>query len=181
MNEKEAVKLIIEKIGDDPTREGLLETPDRVVRSWETLYSGYKQDPKEILQKSFMSDGYDEMIILKNIDFFSTCEHHILPFYGKAKVGYLPKSGGRVVGISKLARLVECFARRLQIQERMTQQIAETILSCLDCAGVGVILEAQHLCMVARGVQKPNSIMTTSCLLGTFRDEPETRHEFLTR
>ena len=178
---EDAVVRLMEYIGEDPKREGLQDTPGRVVRSWDTLYSGYKQDPGKLLRRSFDSTGYDEMIVLKDIEFYSTCEHHLLPFFGKAKIGYIPGTNGRVVGISKLARLVDCFARRLQIQERMTRDIANTIQVEMNPLGVGVVLEAKHLCMVARGVQKQNSIMSTSCLLGAMREKPEARQEFLSR
>ena len=178
---EDAVVRILEYIGEDPRREGIVETPGRVVRSWDELYRGYHQDPAEILSKVFQTSDYDELIILKDIDFFSMCEHHILPFFGKAKVGYIPNQTGKIVGISKLARLVECFARRLQIQERMTCQIANALQQAINPIGVGVVIEAQHLCMKARGVAKPNSVMITSCLLGAIREKPEARQEFLSR
>jgi len=178
---EDSIIRMLEYIGENPKREGLVDTPGRVVRSFDQLYRGYKQEPKEILSRSFDSQDYDEMIVLKDIDFFSMCEHHMLPFFGKAKVGYVPGPSGRVVGISKLARLVDCFARRLQIQERMTKQIAQAIQDVLQPVGVGVVVEAQHLCMKARGVEKQNSMMVTSCLLGAFRDKPEARQEFLSR
>ena len=178
---EDAVVRLLEYIGEDPKREGLADTPGRIIRSYAQLYGGYGQDSTEILSRSFASDDYDEMIVLKDIDFFSTCEHHMLPFFGRARVGYISGKDGRVVGISKLARLVDCFARRLQIQERMTKQIAKAIQETLNPIGVGVVVEAQHLCMKARGVEKQNSTMVTSCLLGVFRDKPEARQEFLTR
>jgi len=168
---------IIAFIGEDPDREGLIETPARIIKSWGKLFGGYEQDPKDILARTFSESGnYDEMIISKDIEFYSTCEHHMLPFFGRAHIAYIPKS--RVVGISKLSRLLECFSRRLQIQERLTSQIADSIVEHLDPQGVGVLIEAQHLCMVARGVEKQNSIMTTSALKGCFQN-PETRMEFL--
>jgi len=170
----------IEMMGEDPTREGLLRTPERVVKSWEYLYSGYNKDPAEYLKTVFTSERTDEMIILKNIEFYSTCEHHLLPFFGRVHIGYIPKDG-RVVGVSKLARAVECYSRRMQIQERLTSQIATAIDNKLEPEGVGVVVEAQHLCMMARGVEKQNSVMTTSAMYGAFREKPETRSEFLNR
>jgi len=167
-----------EAIGEDSTRDGLKDTPSRVSRSWQELYKGYNMSPKDTLKRVFVAE-YDEMVILKGIDFYSTCEHHIMPFFGNVSIGYLPGKENIVVGISKLARLVECFSRRLQIQERMTLQIAEAINTNLNPLGVGVLVEAQHLCMIARGVQKPNSVMKTSSMLGAFRDKPEVRAEFL--
>jgi GTP cyclohydrolase IA len=158
---------MIEYIGDDPAREGVEDTPKRVVKSWNTIFGGYKQNPEDVLKTQFAAD-YDEMVVLKDIEFYSTCEHHMLPFFGKAHVAYLPN--GKVVGISKLARLVEIYARRLQIQERLTTQIAQAIMEILNPFGCGVIMEAKHFCMVCRGVEKQNSIMTTSSLEGTFRD-----------
>ena len=170
------IRFIIKEIGDDFNREGLIDTPRRVIKSWNELYSGYKQSPEEILKRTFDADGYDQLIILKDIEFYSTCEHHMLPFFGKAYVGYIPNS--RVVGISKLARLVDCFARRLQIQERLTKQIADAINDHLNPLGVAVLIEAQHLCMVSRGVGKQNSVMVTSELIGCMRNQ-EARSEFL--
>ncbi len=170
------IRDIIATIGDDPYREGLIDTPNRVVKSWGEIYRGYKMDPGEILKTTFSDEGYDQMVILRDIEMFSTCEHHMLPFIGKAHVAYIPRN--RVVGLSKLARLVECFARRLQIQERLTLEIAHAIADHLSPKGVGVIIEAKHVCMLARGVNKQNSVMTTSHLLGVFR-EPEVRAEFM--
>ena len=166
----------LEFIGEDPTREGLLETPDRVVRSWSELYAGYDQDYREILSKDFAAADYDEMVVVKDIEFHSTCEHHMLPFVGSAHIAYLPKK--RVVGLSKMARLVECFARRLQIQELLTTQIASAIDEVLEPNGVAVCIEAKHFCMVCRGVKKQNSSMITSCLKGSFRKNHEVRAEF---
>jgi GTP cyclohydrolase I len=174
---QDAIVRVLEVIGEDPNREGLLDTPARVVRSYETLYGGYKQDPKKILSRTFEGDGYDQIVLLDNIDFHSTCEHHLLPFFGRAHVAYIPRN--RVVGLSKLARVVECFSRRLQIQERMTQQIATALTSALDPLAVGVVVQAQHFCMVARGVQKKNAVMTTSALRGLFKDDSKARGEFL--
>lgn len=170
------MKQVLELIGEDPLREGLVETPSRVVRSWERLYGGYQQDPAEILSKMFCEEC-DDMVVLRDIEFYSMCEHHMLPFLGKASVGYIPD--GKVVGISKLARLVECFSRRLQIQERLTNQIADAIDQHLSPKGVAVVMEAQHLCMVARGVEKQNSVMVTSSMLGLYRKDPKARREFL--
>ena len=165
--------------GDDPDREGLKETPARVIRSFDEFYSGYLKDPVEILERTFEeTDGYDEMVLLKNIEFVSHCEHHMAPIIGKAHLAYLPR--GHVVGISKLARIVEVYARRLQIQEKMTAQIANAINGVLQPDGVAVIIEAEHHCMTTRGVNKPGVSMTTSKMLGTFRDDARTRSEFLT-
>ena len=175
----EAVRTILEYVGEDPGREGLLDTPERVVKSWDKLYGGYKQDPGEILSRSFQSDGYDQMVILGPIEYWSTCEHHMLPFYGSVSIGYLPGPEGKVVGVSKLARVVEVYARRLQIQERFTQEVARAIEEQTGALGVGVVIRGQHMCMVARGVEKQNSVMTTSDMRGAMRDRPETRMEFL--
>lgn len=166
----------IDFIGDDSSREGVIDTPKRVMKSWDELYAGYKQSPQEILERTFDSDGYDQMVILRDIEFYSMCEHHMLPFFGKAHIGYIPEK--RVVGISKLARLVDCFGRRMQIQERLTKQIADAINDCLSPKGVAVMIEAKHLCMVSRGVNKQNSVMVTSELLGCMRTN-EARSEFL--
>ena len=145
---------IIEFIGDDPTREGIIETPKRVIKSWDTIFGGYAQDPKDVLVTKFASDEYDQMVILKNIEFYSTCEHHMLPFFGKAHIAYIPHEA--VVGISKLARLVEVYARRLQIQEKLTNQVADSFMNIVNPLGCGVIMEAKHFCMVTRGVNKQN-------------------------
>ena len=166
---------MIVQIGDDPLRDGLLQTPDRVARSWEHLFSGYNEDPASVLGRVFHVE-HDQMIVLRGIEFYSTCEHHILPFFGRASIAYLP-DGKEVVGISKLARLVEVFARRLQVQERLTDQIADAIVDHLKPKGVGVRLEAKHLCMVARGVQKQQSDMVTTALRGSFQ-ELAVREEF---
>ena len=173
-----AVRTLIRWAGDDPDREGLIETPDRVVRSYEEFFSGYGQDPAEVLAKTFSEvDGYDEMIVMNDIRFESHCEHHMVPIIGKAHIGYLPDH--RVVGISKLARLVEVYARRLQIQEKMTVQIADTLQQVLRPKGVAVVIEAAHQCMTTRGVHKPGATLVTSRMLGAFRDDPTTRREFL--
>ena len=174
----DAVKTLIKWAGDNPQREGLKETPARVIRSYKDFFSGYKSDPREILSKKFKEvEGYDEIIILKDIRLESHCEHHMVPFVGTAHVGYLPKN--KVVGLSKLARLVEAFAKRLQIQEKLTAQIANAIDEILQPKGVGVIIEASHLCVATRGIHKPDSKMVTSRMLGSFRDDQATRKEFL--
>lgn len=170
-----AVEALLRLVGEDPGRDGLRETPARVVKALLEMTGGYDESPETILAKTF-DEQSDELIVLRGIDFHSTCEHHLLPFHGVAHVGYLP---GSVVGISKLARLVHCFARRLQIQERMTQQIAQAIETHLDARGVGVILSAHHLCMGCRGVRLPSTQLVTSAMLGTLRNDPGTRAEFL--
>lgn len=174
---EEAVKTILTLIGEDPNREGLARTPQRVAKAWEFLTSGYKQDVKKVLNGAVFKERYDEMVIVKDIDFFSLCEHHMLPFYGKAHVAYIPN--GKILGLSKLPRLVEVFSRRLQVQERMTQQIADTLFKTLEPDGVAVVIEARHLCMMMRGVEKQNSVATTSAMLGSFREDERTRNEFL--
>jgi GTP cyclohydrolase I len=174
------VKQIIESIGEDPAREGLADTPVRVVKAWAHLTQGYSQSPADILSKAIFADisaEYDQMIIVKDIEIYSLCEHHMLPFFGKCHIGYIAQ--GRVYGVSKLARLVDCLARRLQLQERLTQQIAESLMQPIAAEGVGVVIEAQHLCMMMRGVAKQNSVMVTSAMLGSFRTEPAARSEFL--
>jgi GTP cyclohydrolase I len=173
-----AVRTLIQWAGDDPDREGLVGTPERVVRSYEEYFAGYHDDPQRILERTFEEvDGYDEMVVLRNIRFESHCEHHIAPIIGVAHVGYLPHH--RVIGISKLARIVEIYARRLQIQEKMTAQIANIIDDVLQPLGVGVVIRAAHQCMTTRGVHKPGVDMVTSRMLGTFRKDPSTRREFL--
>lgn len=170
------IQKIISEIGEDPGREGLKNTPRRVSRSFETLFSGYDQDPKEVLT-IFEDVEYDEMIITKDIEFYSTCEHHLMPFFGRAHIGYIPN--GKIIGLSKLPRLVEIFARRLQNQERLTKQIAQTLQDLLKPKGVGVVMESQHLCMMARGVKKQAAKMTTSAVTGIFKANVNTRMEFL--
>jgi len=173
-----AVRTLIEWAGDDPTRPGLRGTPDRVVRSYEEFFGGYDTDPVELLQRTFDEiNGYDEMVVLKDIRFESHCEHHIAPIIGKAHIAYLPDR--RVIGISKLARLVEVYAKRLQIQEKMTAQIANTLSEVLQPKGVAVVIEAAHQCMTTRGVHKPGVSMVTSTMLGAFLNDPTTRREFL--
>lgn len=175
---EEAVRTLLRYAGDDPTREGLRGTPDRVVRSYEEFYAGYRVDPAEILARTFEeTDGYDEMIVLKSIRLESRCEHHLLPIIGHAHVGYLPAN--RVVGISKLARVVDAYAKRMQIQEKLTAQIANTLQDVLKPRGVAVVIEAAHECMTTRGVHKPGVTMVTSRMLGAFREDPRTRREFL--
>jgi len=175
---EEAVRTLIRWAGDDPDREGLLDTPGRVVRAYEEFFAGYGQDPGAVLARTFSEvGGYDEMIVMTDIRFESHCEHHMVPIIGKAHVGYLPEK--RVVGISKLARLVEVFARRLQVQEKMTAQIADTLQEVLQPLGVAVVIEAAHQCMTTRGVHKPGVGLVTSRMLGAFRTDPSTRREFL--
>lgn len=173
---EDCIVRLLQYIGEDPNRNGLRETPKRVLKAWKELTNGYQQDYREILNKSF-EQPHDELVLLRGIEFHSTCEHHMLPFYGTASVGYIPTKS--VVGISKLARLVDCFARRLQIQERLTSQIARAILEVLEPKGVGVVLKAKHACMGCRGVMKPDSDMVTSVMLGALRDDVSARAEFL--
>ena len=173
-----AVKTLIAWAGDNPDREGLIETPKRVVKAYEEFFEGYKIDPTEILSKTFAEvEGYDEMVLIKNIRLESHCEHHIVPILGKAHVAYMPKK--RVVGISKIARLVDVFAKRLQIQEKMTAQIANSIENVLKPKGIAVVIDASHQCMTTRGVNKPESSTVTSAMRGVFKDNPRTRNEFL--
>ena len=175
---EEAVRTLLSHVGEDPAREGLRRTPLRMVQALEFLTSGYSQDPKDAINGAlFVEEDYQEMILCKDLDFYSLCEHHVLPFMGKAHVAYLPNK--RIVGISKLARMVEIYCRRLQVQERLTTQIAQTLMEEIDPLGVAVVLEAEHLCMRMRGVQKQNSKMTTSAMLGAFRTNVETRQEFM--
>jgi len=175
---KLAVASIIEAIGEDPRREGVKGTPRRVAEMYAELFSGLDVDPKAELTVDF-EEGYEEMVILKDIPFYSMCEHHLLPFYGIAHVGYIPSPGGRVVGVSKLARVVEICARRPQLQERMTKQIADAIFEALQPDGVAVVIQAEHLCMVMRGIKKPGTTVITSSVRGTFRSKVATRSEFL--
>lgn len=175
---EEAVRVLLRWAGDDPNREGLLGTPERVVRAYEEFFTGYSEDPAAILKRTFEeTDGYDEMVVLRDIRFESHCEHHMVPVIGKAHVGYMPDR--RVVGISKLARLVEAYAKRLQIQEKLTAQIANTIQEELQPKGVAVVIEAAHQCMTTRGVHKPGTTLITSRMLGNFRTDQKTRREFL--
>ena len=174
---KAAIEILLAEIGEDAERDGLVRTPERVAKSLEFLTSGYSQDIDEVLNDALFSVDYSEMVIVKDIDFYSLCEHHLLPFFGKCHIAYLPR--GRVVGLSKISRLVDVFSRRLQIQERLTNQIAQVIEDTLQPLGVGVVGEATHLCMSMRGVEKQNSFALTSAMLGAFRDDARTRMEFL--
>jgi len=175
---EQAVRTLIRWAGDDPAREGLLETPDRVVRAYREWFAGYEEDPEDLLQRTFEeTGGYDEIVVLRDIRFTSHCEHHMAPIFGRAHVGYLPRH--RVVGLSKLARLINVYAKRLQIQERMTVEIADALDRTLQPFGVGVVIEGMHGCMSTRGVNQHGSTMVTSRMLGAFRDQPETRQEFL--
>jgi len=172
------IKDFLVELGEDPKREGLLKTPARVARMYEFLTQGYKQNIEEVMNGAVFEEKYSEMVIVKDIDFFSICEHHLIPFIGRCHIAYIPN--GRIVGLSKMPRIVEVFARRLQVQERMTQQIADTLYQYLNPMGVAVVMEAQHLCMIMRGVEKLNSSATTSAMLGAFRNDVKTRSEFLT-
>ncbi|MGH9392995.1 MAG: GTP cyclohydrolase I FolE [Terriglobales bacterium] len=174
----ELVRTLLRQLGEDPSREGLARTPERFVRSMQHLTSGYRADLEAILRSALFTVDYDEMVIVRDIEIFSLCEHHLLPFYGRCHVAYLPK--GKVLGLSKIPRLVDAFARRLQVQERLTTQIAETIQTWIQPEGVGVVIEARHLCMMMRGVEKQHSSAVTSHMLGLFRSCAETRNEFLT-
>ena len=173
---QELYREILRRIGEDPERDGLLSTPQRVEKSLSFLTKGYQEDPSEILRGALFDVDYDEMVIVKDVEMFSLCEHHMLPFFGKVHVAYIPQ--GKVIGLSKIARLVEVFARRLQVQERMTRQIADAIQEAVEPHGVGVVIEARHLCMMMRGIEKQNSSTVTSAMVGCFRQK-ETRSEFL--
>jgi len=172
------VRGLLRDIGEDESREGLQRTPERVARALRFFSKGYAEDPKAIVSGALFVEDYQEMIVLRDLDFYSLCEHHLLPFFGKAHVAYIPRN--RIVGVSKLARLVEVFARRLQVQERLTTQVATTLVEQLNPLGVGVVLKAEHLCMRMRGIEKQNSVMVTSAMLGVFRTRYETRQEFMT-
>jgi GTP cyclohydrolase I len=174
---EDLVQEMLVRLGEDPRREGLRQTPERVRKSLQTLTRGYTEDPEALLKGALFTEPYDEMVIVKDIEMFSLCEHHMLPFFGKVHVAYIPN--GKVIGLSKVPRLVELFSRRLQIQERLTTQIAETIQNVIEPQGVGVVIEARHLCMMMRGVEKQHSAAVTSSMLGSFRNENETRSEFL--
>jgi GTP cyclohydrolase I len=174
---EEQIRSILKTIGEDPDREGLLRTPQRVSQALEFLTQGYRMDPEKVINDALFTEDYEEMIVQKDIDFYSLCEHHILPFFGKAHVAYIPHH--KIVGISKLARLVDVYSRRLQVQERLTNQIATIIMEKLDALGVAVVIEAEHLCMRMRGILKQNSFVITSTLLGAFRTRQETRNEFM--
>jgi GTP cyclohydrolase I len=168
---------LLAAIGEDPDRDGLAKTPDRVARAWEELTRGYHVNVDELVNGAIFEERYDEMVVVKQIRFFSICEHHLLPFFGVASVAYIPN--GRVIGLSKIPRIVEMFARRLQLQERLTQQVAQTLEQILRPRGVAVVMEAYHMCMMMRGVEKEDSLTTTSAMLGAFKDRPQTRQEFL--
>ncbi len=171
------IRELLEEFGEDPNREGLLRTPERVAKAYDFLLRGYRTNPQEIINNAVFAQDTNNMIVVRDIEVYSMCEHHMLPFFGRCHVGYISK--GKVLGVSKIARLVDCFARRLQIQERLTNQIAKAIREAIDAEGVGVVIEAQHLCMMMRGVEKQNSLMTTSSVLGSFHDSTATRTEFL--
>ena len=171
------IKQLLKELGEDPTREGLERTPERVTKSLQFLTKGYKEDPIKVINSAIFNEKYDDMIIVKDIEIFSMCEHHLLPFFGKCHVAYIPN--GKIVGLSKIPRMVEIFARRLQVQERLTHQIAHTLYDALKPRGVAVTIEAKHMCMVMRGVEKQNSVATTSSMLGAFRKNLSTREEFL--
>jgi GTP cyclohydrolase I len=175
---QDLVYKMLKEIGEDPEREGLKATPRRVARAYEFLTAGYKKDIKSVLNKAVFTEKYDEMVLVKNIDFYSLCEHHMLPFYGKVHVAYIPD--GKIIGLSKIPRIVEVFSRRLQVQERMTQEIADTFDKYLQPQGVAVVSEAFHMCMMMRGVEKQNSSATTSAMHGVFKEDARTRSEFLT-
>lgn len=171
------IKTVLVELGEDVTRQGLVSTPERVARSYKFLTQGYHQNIDEVLNGAIFEEKYDEMVIVKDIDFYSMCEHHLIPFYGKVHVAYIPN--GKIVGLSKIPRVVDVFARRFQVQERMTQQIADTLEKYLNPIGVAVVIEAYHMCMMMRGVQKQNSVTTTSAMLGVFNEDARTRSEFL--
>jgi GTP cyclohydrolase I len=173
----DAYRELLQGVGEDTDREGLRRTPDRAARALEFLTQGYRQNLDEIINGAVFESGASEIILVKDIELYSLCEHHLLPFIGRAHVAYLPN--GKVIGLSKVARIVDVFARRLQIQENLTTQIAESLMRCLEPSGVAVVVEAKHLCMMMRGVEKQNSVMKTSCLLGTFKEDARTRSEFL--
>jgi GTP cyclohydrolase IA len=174
---QEILREMLVRLGEDPEREGLLRTPERMERALKYLTKGHQEDPEKMLRGALFTVDYDEMVIVKDVEMFSMCEHHLLPFFGKVHVAYIPR--GKVIGLSKIPRLIDIFARRLQVQERLTQQIAESIQNAIQPQGVGVVIEARHLCMMMRGVEKQHSSAVTSAMLGSFREELETRNEFL--
>jgi GTP cyclohydrolase IA len=181
MNEKrvaELVRELLKEIGEDPEREGLRKTPARVASAWAFLTSGYQTDPADVINEAVFESEANNMIIARDIEVYSLCEHHMLPFFGRCHIGYIADK--KVLGVSKLARIVDCYARRLQIQERLTVEVAKEVSAAVGAEGVGVVMECRHLCMMMRGVEKQNSVMTTSSVLGSFRNEPATRAEFLT-
>ena len=174
---QEITKLLLSEIGEDPTREGLINTPERVAKAWDFFSQGYRANVEEIVNGAIFEEDCSEMVVVRDIEFFSMCEHHLIPFFGRCHVGYLPNK--KIIGLSKIPRIVDAFSQRLQVQERLTSQIAETLMDILDPIGVGVVMEGRHLCMQMRGVEKQNSFATTSSMLGQFRKSPETRSEFL--
>ena len=176
-NLEESIRVILKEIGENPGREGLVRTPGRVARAYKFLTKGYSEDVEKLLNGAVFNEHYDEMVIVKDIDFYSLCEHHMLPFFGKCHIAYIPN--GKIVGLSKLPRIVEMYSRRLQVQERMTREIGDMINKILEPKGVAVVSEARHLCMMMRGVEKQNSIATSSCMLGRFKSDEKTRSEFL--
>ena len=176
-NIKELTKKLLLEIGENPNREGLLKTPHRVAKAWDYLSKGYKQDISTLINNAVFKEEYDQMVLVKDIEFYSMCEHHLLPFFGYAHIAYIPD--GKIIGLSKIPRILDMFARRLQVQERMTQEVADMLNETLNPKGVAVILEAQHMCMQMRGVEKKNSYMSTSAMHGIFRDDDKTRKEFL--
>ena len=173
----ELVRELLTEMGEDPEREGLLKTPERVAKAWEFLTQGYRQDPTAAINEAVFESAANNMIIARNIEVYSLCEHHLLPFFGQCHIGYVARN--KVLGVSKLARIVDCYARRLQIQERLTEQVAQEIETAVEAVGVGVVMECRHLCMMMRGVEKQNSVMSTSTVLGSFRESEATRLEFL--
>ena len=177
LNITKDIKSILENIGEDPTREGLLKTPSRVAKAMEFLTQGYKQNPKEIVESAMFTESYNQMVLVKDIEMYSLCEHHMLPFFGKAHIAYIPN--GHIVGLSKVPRIVDVFSRRLQVQERLTDEIKDCLQESLNPKGVAVVIEAQHLCMQMRGVEKQNSVTTTSAFSGTFKSDEKTRAEFM--
>lgn len=174
---QELIRALLIELGEDPEREGLRRTPERAAAAWEFLTSGYRQTPAEVLNEAVFQAHLNHMIILRDIEVYSLCEHHLLPFYGRCHVGYIARD--KVLGVSKIARIVDCFAQRLQIQERLAEQVAKAVMTEADAEGVGVVMECRHLCMMMRGVEKQNSVMTTSVVLGSFRADPATRQEFM--
>ena len=176
-NLEKITKSLLESLGEDPNREGLLKTPTRVAKSWEFLSKGYDEDLDALINNAIFEESAKDMVIVKNIEFYSLCEHHLIPFYGKAHVAYIPN--GKIIGLSKIPRIIDHYAKRLQVQERLTNQIANTIQDILQPKGVAVVMEGRHFCMLMRGVQKQNSIATTSAMLGSFREKDTTRNEFL--
>ena len=173
----ELVRELLLEIGEDPEREGLLKTPERVAKAWEFLTQGYRQNPTDAINEAVFESAANNMIIARNIEVYSLCEHHMLPFFGQCHIGYVARK--KVLGVSKLARIVDCYARRLQIQERLTEQVAQEVEKAVGAVGVGVVMECRHLCMMMRGVEKQNSVMSTSTVLGSFRESEATRLEFL--